>query len=177
MVSDRKVGDEIGKVIGYAPIRHPDLLKIPGSKFASLHLAFDTLLGARKVYMPHLRSVMGLSLWMMLLSRNLLSIAHDVFQFIERFGGLCVACHPKVRDEVSAIRDTLILCVLDLGAKIPNTTFATDAMGSNDTDCGGYAVVGATVSQEVAVGSWRARPHQLKTVVRLDGQVSSLYPN
>lgn len=174
VVSDRKVGEEIGKVIGYAPMRHPALLKFPGAKFATLHLAFDTLLAARKVYVPRLRSIIGFWLWMMLSNRIFLSIAHDVFQFIERFEGRCVEWDPKVKDEVAAIRDTLILCVLDLGAEIPNTVFAIDAMGANDSDCGGYAVVGASVSHEMAVDCWKAGPHPLKTVVRLDGQVSNL---
>ena len=166
--------EELGKVIGYVHCRSPAQLRPPGPKLAKLHLAFTTLISYDKVCVDSLHSLVGLWLWMMLLRRDLLCIGHGLFQFIERNQGRYVKWWESARDEVRCIADTLMLCILDVGAPLAPAVYATDAMGASEVDAGGFAIVGADVSQEVLYECWRAGPQPAKTVVKLNGDTTHL---
>lgn len=173
-VTDRRVKQQVDKVIGYVPLASPALVKPPASKLALLHLSLGELLAQDSIYVPLLKSIIGSWLWCMLLNRNLLSIGHSLFQFLDRNAERTVKWWPSARLEVQVIRHTLLLCILDVGAALPTSAFATDAMGSSDADHGGFAVVGARISPDMAADLWRAGNQPLKTVVRLNGDVSNL---
>ena len=72
------------------------------------------------------------------------------------------------------IRNTLILAILDVGAPLPSSAFATDAMGANEVDNGGFAVVGTPISLNMAASIWQAGARPSKTVFKLNGDTDNL---
>ena len=89
-VSDRRVKQQVDKVIGYVPLASPALVKPPAPKLALLHLSRGELLAQDSIYVPLLKSIIGSWLRCMLLNRNLLSIGHSLFQFLDRNAELTV---------------------------------------------------------------------------------------
>ena len=67
-----------------------------------------------------------------------------------------------------------MLAFLDLGAPLAPVAFATDAMGANEYDAGGYAVVAATIDDSLMRDWWRAGTQPNKTVAKLNGDISNL---
>ena len=76
--------------------------------------------------------------------------------------------------EVLMIRDTLVLAILDGGAPFPSSVFATDAMGANEVNNGGFAVMGTEIAPSMAANIWRAGAKPCKKVVKLNGDTTSL---
>ena len=76
--------------------------------------------------------------------------------------------------EVRCIADFILYIEADLGAKLPNLIFATDAMGASDSDAGGYCVVGSEVTHDLMLASLRARTHPMRTIAKLASDVSRL---
>ena len=95
VVDDRRKIEDKQKVIGYIVQSQPVLLRPPGSKLATLHLGLEHQLSQERVHIEQLRPLTGIWLWFMLLNRNLLSLAHSLFQFLERCEGQTVMWWPS----------------------------------------------------------------------------------
>jgi hypothetical protein len=173
-VDDRRGRAQLQKIIGYAPSQRPAQLRLPDSKLAELHEELARLLQYWVVSVPNLHTAIGRWLWAMLLRRDLLSQAHGIFSFLERCEGQTVRWWPKAWLEVNSIKDTLFLAILDVGAPLASTIFASDAMGASHLDAGGYAVVAAVVDDACLDQIWSAGPRPGKTVIKLDGDMTRL---
>ena len=62
-------------------------------------------------------------------------------------------------------------------AKLPKGIFATDAMGANDYDNGGYGIVTTRVSTSEAADLLRQGGAEGKAIARLDGTQGARYPD
>ena len=69
---------------------------------------------------------------------------------IKRNPGYTVTWWPTDRMEVLMIRDALVLAILDVGAPFLFSVLATDAMGANEVDNVGFAVVGTEIAPNMA---------------------------
>ena len=145
-VDDRQGDGKLEKIVGYAIQRHPAQLRLPGRKSVLLVDSLRALARQPTVDVDRLRSVIGLWIWGALLRRELLSIPHAVFKLIEVCEGQVVTWWPSARREVLCMANAVIAMYADLGAALPATVVATDAMGSSEADCGGYGIVAATAS-------------------------------
>jgi len=58
-VTDRRVKQQVVKVIGYVPLASPALVKPPASTLALLHLSLGELLAQDSIYVPLLKSIIG----------------------------------------------------------------------------------------------------------------------
>ena len=70
--------------------------------------------------------------------------------------------------------DVLPLIFFNAGAPIGDTLFATDAMGANEHDHGGFGIVGSTPAAHLLCEAWECGQRPGHTVTRLDGDTSRL---
>ncbi len=70
--------------------------------------------------------------------------------------------------------DLVIAMYADLGATLPATAFATDAMGANDQDAGGFGIVAADCDPADIRRCFEECLEPGFTVVRLDGHFEGL---
>ena len=174
LITDERYGTEVDKIVGYEPTPSPAGLGIPADRQAATAEALLALAARDSVDIELLRSVIGIWVWETLLFRDLLSIAHSVFQFMTRYEGRVARWWPSARSEVRAMAHTIIFLRADLGAPLSPYLFATDAQGASDEDAGGFGIVGAFVGQELAQRCFETGPLPAKTVVKLDGDVNKL---
>ena len=157
----QSTGEELSKVVGYEVCRSPPRLLLPGAKAALMYEAFSWLTAGYLVDIKLLHSFLSMWVWAALLRRELLSIPQALFGFIEKFA--------SARRELVCITRLLPLVFCDLSAPLCPLLFATDAMGSNDVDHGGWGIMAsapaASLMKELFVAG--ARPGY--TACRLDG--------
>ena len=173
-VDDRSADGTVEKIIGYAPQRHPARLGLPGAKAVRLVEALRALARSSPVDVDLLRSVLGVWIWAALLRREMLSLPQVVFAFVDRFAGTFAEWWPSARREVYRMSDVVISLYADIGAPLTPTVFATDAMGSNDFDHGGYGVVAARCAPDVALRCFEEGLAPGYTVCRLDEHFDGL---
>ena len=82
VVPDRQHDSEVGKVVGYIPIRSPAQLRIPPDKSANLHESCRYLSTCSEVHTHDVRAVLGVWIWAALLRRDLLCIPHSIFSLL-----------------------------------------------------------------------------------------------
>ena len=68
----------------------------------------------------------------------------------------------------------VVFMFADLGAPLSSTIFATDAMGANERDHGGFGIVGREVSNELVRACLVVGERPGFTVARLNGDLSGL---
>ena len=160
---------ELDKVVGYEVIPRPAEFRLPKRKMALANQALLFLAEQRTVQVDVLRSLLGMWTFGSLLRRELLSIPHAVFRFIEKHEGTVATWWPVARDEVRAMAHVTCLMTCHVGAPILPWLFGTDAMGENEHDWGGYGIVAtellagetdSLLQQGEAIG---------RSVARLDG--------
>ena len=84
-----------------------------------------------------LRTLTGIWIWGAQLRRELLSIPHALFRFLDRFPEKIVAWWPSVRREVQAMATAIAAMAADVGAPLAQIVFASDAQGAGEGDDGG----------------------------------------
>ena len=124
--------------------------------------------------METLHSAVSLWVWGALLCRDTLSVAHNVFTFIDRFEHGFHRWWHKARAEVRGMAYILIGLRADLGAPLLPLVFATDAEGQNSADHGGYGVTATVVTERLAYQLARAGTRPVRTIANLDGDSSVL---
>jgi hypothetical protein len=174
VVTDRRGDADVDKVIGYVPERDPARIVLPGRKAALLYNAMDALVSLHTVDTKILHSLLGLWIWCALLRRDVLAIPQALFKFIERYPDDLVAWWPSARREFYCMAKVLPLIFADISAPVASTLFATDAMGANKVDDGGYGIVAADVDHEAALSTYSDGMACGFTVARRDGDLSGL---
>lgn len=172
--TDRRVAKEVGKVLGYAPTARPAGLTIPSDRLAATHEALTHLASRPTVDVYHLRSMLGVWIWEALLQGGLLAVLYSVFKFVQLFEGQRVPWWKIVRNEVRAMGDLVMFIHYDVGAPLAPLLFTTDAMGASAADCGGYAVVGASVPTDLLHRCFQAGTHPKLTISKLMGDFDRL---
>eukprot|EP00438_Fugacium_kawagutii_P019968 Skav222678 [mRNA] locus=scaffold1471:8076:12526:- [translate_table: standard] len=168
-VTQQSRSGSLDKVVGYEVVRKPAQFRLPLKKMALLREALLYLVNQPKVSVDVLRSLLGMWIFGSLLRRELLSIPHAIFHFIDRHAGEVVNWWPTARDEVRAMAHTVSLMSVHVGAPILPWLFATDAMGANDVDWGGYGMA-VTQLDECEIDSLLRQGEAVgRTVPRADG--------
>lgn len=84
-----------------------------------------------------------------LLRRDLLSIPRALFHFLDTYEDEKMArWWPSAKEEVRAMARLVPTMQAHVGAEILPWLFATDAMGQNEHDSGGYGIVATSISAE-----------------------------
>ena len=131
---------DVEKVVGYEVRRKPAQFRLPGKKMCLLRESLFELANAKTVDISILRTIVGMWVFGALLKRDLLAIPHSLFHFMEEFEGQRVSWWESARQEVRAMAAVTMLMYCELGAKCIPWCFATDAMGSNEIDAGGWGM-------------------------------------
>jgi hypothetical protein len=108
------------------------------------------------------------------LNRDLMSIPHSIFSFIDKHESQIATWWPSARNEFRAMAYVTPLMRADLGSPLAATVFGTDAMGSNARDAGGFGIVGTVLDHETLLRTFEASHTPGFTVSRLSGDMSGL---
>ena len=120
----------------------------------------------------------GLLAFCSTLRRDVLCIPYFVFHFIEENEGKWVKPCDKVKRELLAMGSVAPLLFYSFKSKFALTAFATDAMGENDIDSGGYGVVARKTSLNMLRDALESGGAPGFTVSRLSGDMTGTkYPN
>ena len=134
-----------------------------------MYEAFSWLTEGHLVDVKLLHSFLSMWVWAALLRRELLSIPQALFRFIEKFDGCIVPWWASARRELVCITRLLPLVFCDLSAPLGPLLFATDAMGSNDVDHGGWGIMASAPATSLMKELFVAGARPGYTVCRLDG--------
>lgn len=147
-VSQQFRSQQLEKVVGYEVKNSPAEFRLPWKKMVALRMALMGIAEQKKVNTSVLRSLVGIWIFGALLRRELLAIPHAVFHFMEEFEDRVVKWWPSARAETKAMGQMVPLMVCHVGSEVLPWLFATDAMGSNEQDHGGYGIAMTEVSEE-----------------------------
>jgi hypothetical protein len=173
-VSDRQQDSELSKIIGYTAIRDPARFQLPGIKLALLRQALLEQVGCHYVDVEVIRSLVGNWLFAALLRRDVLCIPHCLFKFMDTFEGQRTAWWGEARDELKAMAYVTPLLYFDMAGKFAPAFYATDAMGANNVDHGGYGIVSRQANMELIRACLEVGESPGMSVSRLDGDLSGL---
>jgi hypothetical protein len=95
-----------------------------------------------------LASIVGVWLFGCLLDRHLLSIPHNICQFIHNHRGSKVKWWASARREAIAMARAVTLMHCDMGLNRTPFLFASDAQGAGEGDNGGYGIVGRLIDDK-----------------------------
>lgn len=176
-VSQQMKSSEVEKVVGYEVISKPPRFRLPLKKMALLNVALMELTARQKVEIEVLRSLVGMWIFGSLLRRELLSIPHALFHFMDQHDGTTAVWWISARDEVRAMARMTALMVCDLGSPILPILFGTDAMGENEVDYGGYGIVATELGQDEKRILLRLGEQPGRSIARLDGCQGTRFPD
>ena len=151
IVKDRTACADMRKTLGYEVCTRRGRVMFPSERAVYLQEAMRWMVGQTYVCTKTLHRLMGLWIWGALLRRELLSLPHSVFRFIEVHGGARVRWWRRARQEIASMAESVCWMYVDLCAEVAPTIFATDAKGADHADNGTYAVVATDVSEELAL--------------------------
>ena len=175
LTQQSRAGD-LEKVVGYEVVGHPAEFRLPVKKMVLLRSALMFGVNQKLVSAAVLRSLLGMWIFGALLRRDLLSIPHAVFRFIEKNEDQVVNWWPVAREEVKAMAHVVPLMVCHVGAPILAWLFSTDAMGENDYDHGGFGIA-VTELSDPEVDSLLQQGETLgRSIARLDGLHGAKFP-
>ena len=175
-VSQQARDGQLEKVVGYEVVRHPASFRLPLKKQLLLKEALLQVASGRMVQIDVLRSLVGMWIFGALLRRELLSIPHSVFHFMDEHQGETTVWWESARQEIKAMAVMVPYMSCHLGSKWGPWLFATDAMGQNDFDFGGFGIV-ATPLQEGEVATLLSQGEAPGlTVARLDSVGGAKHP-
>ncbi|CAE7504813.1 unnamed protein product [Symbiodinium sp. CCMP2592] len=154
-VPDRRSGDKIAKVVGYEIDAQKGEFSLPHKKARLLQAAFLEVASARFVCVELLRALVGIWSFGAQLRRELYSIPFSVYHMLDICEGQFVRLWPSVRRELIAMARAVDFMVLRASDPVSRLVFATDAMGADDVDCGGYGIcVAQATYEEFAALMW-----------------------
>ena len=175
-VSQQSRSGSLDKVVGYEVVQKPAEFRFPKRKMALLREALLFVVDQKEINVKVLHSLVGMWIFGALLRRDLLSIPHAVFRFIEEHAEETIKWWPVARDEVRAMAYVVPLMVCHVGSPILDWLFSTDAMGANETDYGGYGIAVARVTDVEIDDLLRQGEAIGKSIARLDGLHGAKYP-
>ena len=170
-VSQQVCSGELEKVVGYEVVNKPAQFRYPLNKAAQLQIALRGLAGQKMVAVNTLRSLVGMWIFGSLLKRELLSIPHAVFHFMDEFEDMVVPWWESARQEVKAMANLMSQMFCHVGSPISQWLFATDAMGQNEIDYGGFGIAQRSrrLLQQGEISG--------KSIARLNGFQGAKFPN
>lgn len=168
---------EIEKVVGYEVVSAPAQFRLPLRKMVLLRQSLLEMAGQSKVSVDALRSLVGMWIFGSLLRRELLSIPHSIFHFMEEFDGEVAPWWESARCEARAMARLTPLMVLHLGSRILPMMFGTDAMGSTETDWGGYGIVASELQEDEMKILLKVGELPGRSIARLDGLTGTKFPD
>lgn len=178
LVADRTPNHELTKVVGYQPVHRPAKFLLPADRSAFLYAEFMSLYKAEKVDIDHLWSLVGVWVWGALLNRDLLAIPQHIFKFIEKNQGRKVEWWPGARQEAYVMAAGVMCMECDIGAPLASVLFASDAQGAGEGDYGGFGIVCARVSADLALKTLACGHTPGRTVASVKGELRPLkYPS
>ena len=145
-VSQQERHGQASKVVGYEVRESPATFLLPVKKMVLLAEALKFVAGCREVQVRVLRALVGVWIFGALLRRELLSIPHTIFHFMEVNEGGTAKWWRSAREEALAMARVTCLMSCHVGAPMMNWLFATDAMGMNEYDNGGFGIVTTQVT-------------------------------
>ena len=140
-VPDRRHDKEVEKVVGFRLDMDTGTFTLPVKRARLLERALLELAHARWVDVDVLRAVLGVWSFGAQLRRDLYSIPFVVYRMIELCEGQFVRQWPSVRDELICMARAVTFMEYEGRLQFSDVLFATDAMGADDLDCGGYGIV------------------------------------
>ena len=176
-VSQQERDGSATKVVGYEVHKSPACFSLPSKKMALLHDALKYVASRKMVQIKVLRALVGVWIFGALLKRELLSIPHSIFHFMETFDGETVAWWKSARDEALAMARVTSLMFCHIGSRLSDWLFATDAMGMNEVDMGGYGIVATKLTAEEKDDLLRQGEMEGRTVARLHDLGGSKFPD
>ena len=96
---------------------------------------------------------------------------------MDEFDGQVVAWWETARSEVKAMANLMSQMFCHVGSPISQWLFATDAMGENEVDYGGYGIAMTEVSSGEVRTLLRQGEVSGKSIARLDGMQGTKFPN
>ena len=162
------------KVLGYRPVSRPAALRLTPDREALLASSLDYLASVETVDLVMLRAVLGIWIWGALLRRELLSIPHAVFRYLDVATSRRAFLWASVRRELRAMSAAIPFMEASLGRPISRVLLASDAQGPGEGDHGGFGVVATTLSQDEAESCFRSGTTPRHTVCTLDGNIRAL---
>ena len=168
-VTQQSRSGEVTKVVGYEVLQKPAEFRLPLRKMILLRVALMGLASQREVNIDILRSLVGMWIFGSLLRRELLSIPHAIFRFMEEHEGQSVVWGSSAREEAMAMGQLTALMYCHVGAPLLQWCFATDAMGMNEVDWGGYGIVGTRIDAQEAMALLKHGEAPGRSIARLDG--------
>ena len=150
LVPERLHDHQLEKVVGYSIDRRPAAFRLHLKKAAQLQDGLRRMVAAPMVRVDSLRSVIGVWIWGSLLRRELLSVPHSVFKFMDRCAGKCVRWWATARSEVQFMATLVAFMKAEVGAPLSPVLFASDAQGSGEGDHGGWGVVAMDIDMSTA---------------------------
>ena len=116
-VSQQARDGQLEKVVGYEVVRHPAAFRLPLKKQLLLKDALLQVASAKKVQIDVLRALVGMWIFGALLRRELLSIPHSVFHFMDEHQGELVLWWESARQEIKAMAALYVVsCGLQIWA-------------------------------------------------------------
>lgn len=176
-VSQQERDDVAEKVVGYEVVRSPASFRLPVKKMVLLRDAMLYVASRRKVHGRVLRALVGVWIFGALLRRELLSIPHALFHFLEIAEDQELEWWASARSECVATARVIPLMSCHVGSPVLSWLFATDAMGENELNHGGYGMVATKLSDEEVSDLLRHGEAEGLTVARLSDIGGSKYPD
>ena len=161
-VSQQSRAGSLDKVVGYEIVQKPAEFRLPKKKMTLLRSALLFVVNQKMVNVKTLHTLVGMWIFVALLRRDLLSVPHAVFRFIEAHEDQTVNWWPVARDEVTAMAHVIPLMVCHVGSPILDWLFSTDAMGANEVDYGGYGIAVTRAGQLLGWMAFMAQSSQRK---------------
>ena len=176
-VSQQERDDVVEKVVGYEVVRCPASFRLPTKKMVLLRDAMLYVASKRMVSGRVLRALVGIWVFGALLRRELLSIPHALFHFLEVAEEQEVEWWSSARAECIAMARVVPLMSCHVGAPVLQWLFATDAMGENEFDYGGYGMVTTKLAEGEVADLLRHGEAEGLTAARLSDVGGSKYPH
>lgn len=175
-VSQQSRAGSLDKVVGYEIVQKPAEFRLPEKKMTLLRSALLFVVNQKMVNVKTLHTLVGMWIFGALLRRDLLSVPHAVFRFIESHEDQTVDWWPVARDEVKAMAHVIPLMVCHVGSPILDWLFSTDAMGANEVDYGGYGIAVTQVNETEIEDLLRQGEAMGRSIARLDGLHGAKFP-
>ena len=174
VVPERVTNEELSKVIGYAWDPSRQTFCLPLKKRMLLYASLIELSNQRCVNVDVLRAVVGVWSFGAQLRRDVYSVPFTLYGFIDKFQGSVVPLWDSVRVELLQMAWAVRFMELAVDLPFSKSMLATDAMGSNELDHGGFGVCVTQVSDE-ELASLRASAEQPGFALNMqDSEVNGL---
>ena len=148
IVPERVTNEELSKVIGYAWNSEKRVFSLPLKKRMLLYSALIELSSHRLINVDLMRAVVGVWSFGAQLRRDVYSVPFVLYNFIDRFQGQIVRLWPSVRCELIQMAWAVRFMEMKVDLPFSDELLATDAMGGNDFDHGGFGVCTTPLSSQ-----------------------------